>query len=505
MWEWVDRLVPTLFDASLAAAVLTGAVALGMVACRQPARRCVLARAGLLGALVVWPLMSGIGPARLRLDVLRPMGTVAAPFLGVWPEPPPGTGALGSAGGSSLAGNLTSWLARFRPGPSRGLTLLYAAGAGVGIAWLALGWLFSAWLSGHAGAPSDGTHSLYKAVPFAGWRWRRPRLKVAERVGRPVLLGVVQPAILIPPELDRPESGEHLRLSLLHELAHAERGDAWFSLAGSLAQATWFFLPWVWWMRVQMRLDQEFLADHRASHGFGPFGTYASSLVALADPGPVLTGAGPARPLLTVAGPGGRGGATAGASSALWKRVLMLVRCPYPVEASAPLWWRFLLPLVVACGTLAASSLTLKSALPTSLPLLAPGGASVPKNDFRLARLVIAEGRAGADGFTAPHNLPARLPERFELSLEIWADLTDLAQTRVAGVRVGPELPEESTGWDFPRWRKVFIQRDHKGLTIRVDDQPLAPDPRDTKGSAWLSVQPPPERLGLFRNLVLTW
>jgi hypothetical protein len=183
----------------------------------------------------------------------------------------------------------------------------------------------------------------------------------------------------------------------------------------------------------------------------------------------------------------------------------MLVRCPYPVEASAPRWWRLVLPLLVACGTMGASTLTLKSALPTSLPQRAASGTNGSNHDFRLARLVVAEGHAGADGFTAPHNLPVRLPERFDLSLEIWADLTDLAQSRVAGIRLGPDLPDEATGWDFPRWRKVLIKRDPSGLSIRVDDRPLAPDPQDKSRSPWLSVQPPPERLGLVRNLVLTW
>ncbi|HEV3121742.1 MAG TPA: hypothetical protein VGY53_07560, partial [Isosphaeraceae bacterium] len=200
MWEWVDRLVPILLDTSLAAAFLTGAVALGMVACRQPARRCVLARAGLMGALAVWPLVAGLGAARPRLDVVRPLGTVAAPFFGAWPELPQAVPATSTLGKSDLVRQVAGWLAQWRPWPSRGLLLFYAAGAAAGFAWLALGWLFSAWISDHAGAPSDEATTLYKAVPFAGWRWTRPRLKVAGRVGRPVLLGVVQPSILIPPE-----------------------------------------------------------------------------------------------------------------------------------------------------------------------------------------------------------------------------------------------------------------------------------------------------------------
>src|SRR4029079_15614907 len=97
------------------------------------------------------------------------------------------------------------------------------------------------------------------------------------------LLGALRPTILIPPDLDRPEAIERLRLSLVHELAHAERADPWFAWAGALAQAVWFPVPWVWWITRQMRLDQEFLVDRIAASEFGPFGSYATSLVELAD------------------------------------------------------------------------------------------------------------------------------------------------------------------------------------------------------------------------------
>ena len=50
-----------------------------------------------------------------------------------------------------------------------------------------------------------------------------------------------------------------------------------------LAQAIWFFLPPIWWIRDQMKLDQEFLADRGAVEQFGTSGRYASTLVDLAS------------------------------------------------------------------------------------------------------------------------------------------------------------------------------------------------------------------------------
>ena len=212
----------------------------------------------------------------------------------------------------------------------------------------------------------------------------RPRLLVSDRTTRPVLLGWLRPAILIPPGLDEPEAADRLRLSLLHELAHAENLDHRFGPAATLAQAIWFFLPPVWWIRDQMKLDQEFLADRRAVAHFGTSGGYASSLVELASS----------------AEPGGSGGPSpidgprpahraAGVASALFQRVLMLLKCPFAIEGRTPLWWRWLTALTLALATLAASCLTLRGLAGWSSPRLdAPSVDG--RRSFRLPQLAIA-------------------------------------------------------------------------------------------------------------------
>ena len=83
MWVWIDRIGATILDTSLAAAVLLGLAALAMVACRQPARRCCLARAAIVASLALFPLVA-FGPARPRIErriaYLVP-GQAAHPFL----------------------------------------------------------------------------------------------------------------------------------------------------------------------------------------------------------------------------------------------------------------------------------------------------------------------------------------------------------------------------------------------------------------------------------------
>ncbi len=110
-----------------------------------------------------------------------------------------------------------------------------------------------------------------------------------------------EPTILIPEPLDLPsDDPEPLRLSFLHELAHIARSDHWFGTVASLAQTVWFLLPHTWWLRSQLLIDQEFLADCSAASRYGTSSGYASSLLSMASrPGqlPAEVAGGPAAAL----------------------------------------------------------------------------------------------------------------------------------------------------------------------------------------------------------------
>ena len=110
-----------------------------------------------------------------------------------------------------------------------------------------------------------------------------------------------------------------LRWVFAHELTHLRRRDPWSSWGFGLAQAVYFFLPWFWWVRRQVRLCQEYVADAAAA-GAGPAADeYAEFLVSLAR--------GTAVPL----------GATGlGSSSDLLRRVQMLLQPSTRVQGSWP-------------------------------------------------------------------------------------------------------------------------------------------------------------------------
>ena len=68
MWVWMDRIGIILFDAAFSTAVFLTLIVLAMLACRQPARRILLARVAFLASLAIIPIVAwGHLP---RLDVI---------------------------------------------------------------------------------------------------------------------------------------------------------------------------------------------------------------------------------------------------------------------------------------------------------------------------------------------------------------------------------------------------------------------------------------------------
>ena len=79
-----------------------------------------------------------------------------------------------------------------------------------------------------------------------------------------MLVGIIRPAILLPPGLleeGHRESLRLLRLALTHELAHVRRKDLFWNLAQAFVETLFFFHPLVWVARRQTRYLQELACD----------------------------------------------------------------------------------------------------------------------------------------------------------------------------------------------------------------------------------------------------
>lgn len=463
MMVLVDRLGAYWLDGALAALVVLGFCALVMVLCGQPARRCMIARGAILGALAVIPLVVFLPVRRVGLasSIERMVAARASPPTMDRP---------------------------FDPMFRRSARMIGLAAAAVtlgGFTMIAVGGLGGLRLIRKTVEPSSETQAFYEDLPYNPRR-ARPRLRVSARVRAPVLVGMVQPTILIPPDLEEPEAMPALRLSLLHEMAHAERRDSWFGLASGLAGALWFFLPPLWWVRAQMRLDQEFLADLQASESFGAPLEYASSLVDLARSFDE------------------EGDASRLGGSALLLRVLMLVRCPYPVELRPPRWWRLSCRLLLAGLTLLSASLSLRgvSLLPGGPP---PPSVGAGHGVLQIARLAIESPPNGPDGCRRPYTLLYALPDRFEMVVDVWASEPELAHMAIDGRFLGPPVAHPGSPPLTEGFHRVRIVKDRQGIRVWVANREVPPRKDDMAPSPMLALLPAPGMQGKYRNLTLTW
>ena len=313
--EWLARVAAGGFVILVAAAV---AVRL----CRQPADRVRVVGLALAAAVLV-PLVALIpGLPRLSLAVLPAESVAEAPALEPAPVPvPPPTATergperrpapeaktppveqkaadstLVSAppsspgAGAAPAEALTVQSARTAdvPAPApqsafsitRTVLIGYGALTGAFLLWSLVGlWrLFVLWRSTRP-ASAEAVALLRE---IAGSAADSARVLVSDRLESPVAFGGWRPVIVLPASAGGSEGPSALRYGLAHEWSHVERGDVWRWYLVTFAQVFLFYQPLFWWLRRQLRLSQDYLADARAVDQSADPVEYAEYLVTLA-------------------------------------------------------------------------------------------------------------------------------------------------------------------------------------------------------------------------------
>ncbi len=341
---------------------------------RQPARRLAAARATSGGLIVLVVLSAAPGWPRLSwreapswVPQNRPSVASARPEP-VGPRPDVaalsrGSGAIlpasephdpvRSAEGQVTASE-TPVPVRLR-GPSlvEGLIGLYLAGATMAVAWLGLGALQAGRLL-KGGRPAPDTLGQFLGGPI-------PRLRLSAGISQPMAVGLMRPAIVLPADFASRQSEDALAAALRHEEAHVRNGDLVHLAVLRLLLPVLYLHPIYWWLRRQVRLDQEWLADAAAS------GTdriaYAEALLGWAKS--------------NARAPRGRlAGALALAErpSELHRRIAALLDPAWQVEARCPRVWRMV-----------SGGLLLLAALGLSFGTLRPAAVAmdVPKTEGR--------------------------------------------------------------------------------------------------------------------------
>jgi TonB family protein len=201
---------------------------------RRPARNLF----GASPAFTLWLLPVLLALAPLLPERLAPAAMVVLPGLTVMPLVAPATASPAFAIG---------W-------PQYLMVLWFA---GVAVALARLFWHYLTLLRGMRAVPEAWTPWLAGIVP--GFDPRRVRVHGA---GPAVLWAMPHSRILLPADfMQRLGDTATRRLILNHELTHARRGDAWWSLAMETASALLWFHPLMWVARSRFRLDQELACD----------------------------------------------------------------------------------------------------------------------------------------------------------------------------------------------------------------------------------------------------
>jgi len=210
----------------------------------------------------------------------------------------------------------------------------YAIGAAFLVGRWLLGYLALQRLLRESTPAPPSVRRLFAEVAGRG---RRPRLLVTSRLRVPLSCGTLRPTIVLPTSLAQSGDRARLRWVLAHELTHLRRHDAWSCLLFGLGQGLYFFWPWFWWLRRQVRLCQEYIADAAVVRMVGSAEDYAEFLLSMTTASAVPVSA----------------TGVVGNSSDLFRRVTMLLKTPKRMERTVS--WRW--TLATAGGLLALAIL----------------------------------------------------------------------------------------------------------------------------------------------------
>ena len=240
-------------------------------------------------------VVSAVAAPALHVLPMPPMVRVAlvGPLVldGLWPRPyvpftePADAGVLGPAVASEPAGS--------RPRPAaaavasddvvaRLAVTIWLMGAVAGIGVLLVGLARLRWLRARSSRVADGPwHRLCTDLARSCGLKRGVDLLFGPLPGLVATWGWRRPVVMLPASASE-WSAERMRVVLLHELAHARRGDWMLQMAAEALRCVWWFNPLAWAVRARLRRESEHAADDLVLAEGVPATTCATHLVELA-------------------------------------------------------------------------------------------------------------------------------------------------------------------------------------------------------------------------------
>jgi ankyrin repeat protein/beta-lactamase regulating signal transducer with metallopeptidase domain len=100
---------------------------------------------------------------------------------------------------------------------------------------------------------------------FSGLEIRTlPKVWLVEGIGQPFVWGLLRGSIYLPVDFAKIDNTDHRRGVLGHELSHILRFDAAVNILQIIAQAVFWFHPFVWWANKRIRAEREKCCDEMA-------------------------------------------------------------------------------------------------------------------------------------------------------------------------------------------------------------------------------------------------
>jgi beta-lactamase regulating signal transducer with metallopeptidase domain len=107
-----------------------------------------------------------------------------------------------------------------------------------------------------------------------------PKIWLLEGISQPFVWGLLRGSIYLPADFVKVDNAEHRKGVLGHELSHILRFDAAVNLLQVMAQAIFWFHPFVWWANKKIRGEREKCCDEMAIARLGAKARdYSSAIV----------------------------------------------------------------------------------------------------------------------------------------------------------------------------------------------------------------------------------
>ena len=242
-------------------------------------------------AIHVLPLLPGVNAAPVGRLAWRAGPVFEAfrlrPYTAPFAEPA-GVGAVRAAAGREPSGPRSGssrpavTMAAIDAAAGRLGAAIWLAGAVAGTGGLLVGLARLRRLRASARRVTGGPwHRLCGELARSSGFTRGVDLRLGPAPGLVATWGWRRPVVMLPASASA-WSAERMRVVLLHELAHARRGDWVVQLAAEALRCVWWFNPLAWVLRARLRRESEQAADDLVlAHGVAP-ATFATHLVELA-------------------------------------------------------------------------------------------------------------------------------------------------------------------------------------------------------------------------------